>query len=1092
MTDAITTTESKPQWVSLHNHSYYSLLDGLSSPKALATQAKKFGCPAVALTDHGTCAGLYQFQKACKEVDIKPILGIETYFTDNIEIRDKSDKRWHLTLFAKNKKGYENLIALSSTAYIDGFYNKPRIDMNLLKKHREGLIAGSACASGILCGPLLEDEFTKDFANSLTNRYCSEFQELFGDDFYIEIMSNQFDESKKEFSSKLRLAMKRLYEISQEKSIKAIFTCDSHYCLPEDSEVHDTLLSIQTKDTVKNPGRFTYGSKDFYLKSPEQIEALCGKEFKHLMDNTLDLANKVESDIIQPSKDLLPNFPLPKGFATEEDYLKSLLTTGMQVKGLINLPEYRDRILMEFKVIMATGYQRYFLILWDLIKFARDQKIYVGPGRGCFTPENEVICLKNRESTKKTINNIMVGDFVKSHDGKFHEVTKTHAYSVEEEMIKLEMEDGRVIRCTKDHEIYVLRDSAHQWVKASELVEDDLIIEYKNGKISVASVISTNIFSYKGIVHDLTVKDTSSYNINGLIVHNSGVASLCLYCLGVTALDPIKNKLMFSRFLSPDRVSPPDVDLDFDQTRQHEIFDYIVHKYGSDCIARIGTYTSLKAKDAIKRTGKALDIGGDWEKSNHSGGKWDSGKATLSLVDAISKTVPEGPDMNIKNALKESMELRQYESMYPKVFNLADRLQGTLSAAGVHPAGIVICREPVVLHSPLRVNKDVICTQYEMSEVEELGMLKIDVLALSTLTVVDKCLKLIQQRTGVLHDLNSLEPTDANIFNVLNAGQTDGVFQFEGWGITKLLKEIHVDSFDDMVAANAMFRPGTLRAGIHTMYCDYKHGRKEVSYIHPIMKEALGDTYGLMIYQENLTKVAVAMAGLSDSDADKLRKACGKKIPELMEKSKVKFIEGCIKNNIDKPIAEKVFSLIDFFSGYGFNRSHSAAYSFLSYQTAWLKYYFPLEFYCALLSVESDDEKRSNYERCASRFRGHNVQKMISILPVDINSSKLDYSIEGDSLRRPLGSLHGVGEKVSDVVVKNQPYRDFADFVKKTHSQSMNTTVLVALGKAGCFKQWETDAKVLLEQFEKHRDSIRKQKKRDKKYGDFEGSLIDF
>ena len=607
----------------------------------------------------------------------------------------------------------------------------------------------------------------------------------------------------------------------------------------------------------------------------------------------------------------------------------------------------------------------------------------------------------------------------------------------------------------------------------------------------MAKIKSIKRCQYKGKVHDLTVKDTSSYNIEGLVVHNSGVASLCLYCLGVTALDPIKHKLMFSRFLSPDRVSPPDVDLDFDQSRQREIFDYIIKKYGSECIARIGTYTSLKTKDAIKRTGKALDIGEDWERSSHDGSGWDSGKATLSLVDTISKTVPEGADMTIDSALKESAELRQFEAIYPQTFKYANKLQGTLSAAGIHPAGIVICREPVVLHSPLRVNKDVVCTQYEMSEVEELGMLKIDVLALSTLTVVDKCLKLIKERTGVLHELNNLDPTDAKVFGILNDGKTDGVFQFEGWGITKLLKEIHVDSFEDMIVANALFRPGTLRAGIHTLYCDYKHGRKEVTYVHPAMKEALGDTYGMMIYQEGVIKCAVSLAGFTDMEADKLRKAVGKKIPELMAKSKAHFIDGCVKNGSTKEIAEKVFSMIDFFSGYGFNRSHAAAYSFLAYQTAWLKYYYPLEFYCALLSVEGDDDKRLNYERCVTTFRGHNVQRLISVLPVDINNSKLDYNIEGNGLRRPLGSLHGVGEKVSETIVRNQPYRDFSDFVTKTHSQSMNTTVLVALGKAGCFKQWNTDAKTLVDQFEAHRDRLRKQKKRDKIYGESEGTLID-
>ena len=949
----MTEVVAPPNYISLHNHSYYSLLDGLSSPEGLAATAKKHGCSAVALTDHGTCAGLYQFQKACQAEGIKPILGMEAYFVDNIEIKSKGDKRWHLTLWAKNKVGYRNLIALSSQGYIKGFYSRPRIDWNLLRQHSEGIMTSSACAQGILCGPLIAADFTPDVGTELMNKHFDQFLELFKDDFYVEIMAHQFKDEKKEFSEKLRKAMRLLYEKAQQRGVQAIFTCDSHYCMAEDAEAHDVLLSIQTKDTIKNPKRFTYASTDFYLKTPQQVAAICGDEYHHLLDNTLKIADKVENDIIQPSQDLLPNFPLPPGFASEEDYLKSLLENGMRTKGLIDKPEYRARIHDEFKVIMATGYPKYFLILWDIIKYARERGIRVGPGRG------------------------------------------------------------------------------------------------------------------------------------------SGVSSLCLYCLGVTALDPIKHKLMFSRFLSPDRVSPPDVDLDFDQERQREIFDYIIAKYGSDCIARIGTYSSLKAKDAIKRVGKALDIGGDFERSGGTG-EWESGRATLSIVEQISKAVPDGVDVTIDSALRESMELRSYQSQYPQVFDLAKKLQGTLSAAGVHPAGVIICREPVINFSPLRVNKEVVCTQYEMTEVEELGMLKIDILALKTLTVVEKCLRAIQKRTGTLYDPNLLEPNDALVFKMLNNGKTDGIFQFEGHGITGLLQQIHVDSFEDLIVCNALFRPGTLRAGIHSLYCEYKHGQKEVTYVHPRMKEVLADTYGMMIYQENVISVAVAMAGFTDMAADKLRKAVGKKIPELMTKSKKAFVEGCVSNGISPQIGEEVFGLVDYFSGYGFNRSHSAGYSMLAYQTAWLKFYFPLEFYCALLSVEDDDEKRHNYEKCAGNFQGAGMQKPMSVLPVDINHSKLDYVIEADGLRRPLRSVHGVGDKAAEVIVRNQPYDSFASFVAKTFSPSINSAVLMALAKTGCFRGMVSNPQAMMEQFESYRDRARKQKLRDKRYGESEEKLIEF
>ena len=448
----------------------------------------------------------------------------------------------------------------------------------------------------------------------------------------------------------------------------------------------------------------------------------------------------------------------------------------------------------------------------------------------------------------------------------------------------------------------------------------------------MAKIKKIRRFKYKGKVHDLTVPDLSAYNVDGLSVHNSGAGSLCLYVLGITKLDPIKYGLLFERFINPERISPPDVDIDFDYYRRDEIFDYIIRKYGADYCCKIGTYNTFKAKASIRYAAKALDIGGDWEinqaaKKRNPGVKIEMTKRSLDLADYIAKQIPDGPGMTIEEAVKKDDSFRDAMKKYPKLFDCVRHVENAVSSAGVHPAGIIICKDPVVDHIPLRESKGIVCSQFVMSEVEELGFLKLDMLALKTLTVVDDTVQMVKGRYGITLDVDNLEPNDKDVFALFNGDYSNmdnrGIFQFEASGISKLLKNIHVDTFNDLVVCNALYRPGPLGAGVHDLYSDYKHGRKKIEYLHPKMGEVLGETYGIMVFQENIMKVVQILAGWTLGQADWLRKVIGKKKPELIKKEKLDtlFFDGCKKtSNIDEKTSKAIFEQIEYFGGYGFNK----------------------------------------------------------------------------------------------------------------------------------------------------------------------------
>lgn len=944
----------------LHNHSHYSLLDGLATIEKMVACAVNQKYKSLALTDHGSCAGLFNFYSECKSNNIKPILGMEAYTTNDHSVKSKESKNHHLILLAKNSVGYKNLMFLSSFGYLKGFYYKPRIDFNILKEHKEGLIVSTACCYGEIPFLLWEgqDEKAKNIA--------SEYKDVFGDDFYIEIMMHRYKNDNEQQAKERKLANK-LYKLSKTMGIKAICTTDAHYALKQDAKAHEVLLAIQTGTHIKDPDRMTFGSDDFYLKSMQEMAKLYGKT-PDLLTNVEEIVEKIDQNVIVFGEDLLPKFDVPSEFKGDSDYLKALVTDGMKNKNLIGKSEYRKRIKYEMSIIEKVGYTKYFLILWDIINYARTNGIRLGVGRG------------------------------------------------------------------------------------------------------------------------------------------SAVSSLCLYVLGITKLDPIKYDLIFERFLNPDRISPPDVDVDFDYFRRNEIFDYIVRKYGQDYCSKIGTYNSFKAKAVIRYAAKALDIGNDWEyiqeaRKTIPKGKIES-KKSLRKSDEIAKLIPEKPGTTIAESMKIA-DFKQAMKTYPDLLEASLAIEGTLSSAGVHPAGIVVCKDPITNHVPLRISNGIVCSQFEGAEVEKMGLLKFDLLALKTLTVIENTLKMIKERHGISIDIDNLEPNDPAVFKIFSGSNskidTRGIFQFEGYGISRLLKEIRVDRFEDLIVANALYRPGPLGAGVHDLYCDYKHGRKKIEYIHPKMGEALSETYGMMIFQENIMRVAQVMAGFTAAQSDTLRYAIGKKKEDVMAEMNKLFIDGCNKNGVEKKIAEKILEQINYFSGYGFNRSHSAAYSFLAYQMAYLKLYYPIEFMCNLLSSEINNNDKG---KKLNSYIDQSSKMGIKCYKPHINKSGLKFTIDSHNgvevIRSPLTMLKGIGEKAVESIVANQPFKDLKEFIEKVNTQAVNIRVFTSLVNYDCMSEaWNMPKQKILIQYEilkKEIDAKKKKKKTQKKNSEKLGaeSLFDF
>jgi len=893
----------------LHVHSHYSLLDGLPKIDELLDFAKENGMEAVALTDHGVAYGLIEFYKKAKEKGIKPILGEEFYLA--FERMDQKrpnidDKKYHLVLLAKDFEGYQNLVKLTTKAWLEGFYYKPRIDHEILKEHSKGLIALSGCLQGKIPKLILSGKIEE------AQKLALFYQDIFGKgNFYLEL---QYHPNIKEQEK----VNKALIYISQKTGIPLVATNDVHYLRKEDAEAQDILMLINTNAKPDDPERLTMRADDFSFRGEkEMIEAF--KDVPEAIENTQRIAEACNVEI-ELGKVKLPHFPVPEG-KTPDEYLRELCEKGLRKRFKEVTPKIRKRLEYELSIISQMGFSPYFLIVQDFVKWAKENGIVVGPGRG---------------------------------------------------------------------------------------------------------------------------------SVGG---------SLVAYLLGITEVDPLKYNLLFERFLNPERVSMPDIDLDFADTRRDEVIEYVAQKYGRDKVARIITFGTMAARQVVRDVGRALGY-------------------TYNFCDQIAKMIPMSSSLD--QAMNEVYELqRAYrnDAKVKKLIDISKKLEGVARHASTHACGVVISNAPLTELIPLQhasQNDKTIITQYEMRSIEDLGLLKMDFLGLKNLTIIEDTLKLIKKIHGIEIDISKVPFDDEETYKLLQRGDTTGVFQLESSGMKRYLRELKPTQFEDIIAMIALYRPGPLE--LIPEYILRKHGKKKIEYLHPKLEPILKDTYGICIYQEQLMKIAQELAGFTLGEADILRKAVGKKIEDLLLAQKEKFINGMIKNGISKEIAYKIWEWILPFARYGFNASHSTAYAMIAYQTAYLKAHFPLEFMAVLMNSEQKNIDRLKILLEEAKEMG------IKVLPPDINESFTHFTIVGDNLIRfGLEAIKNVGHNVAKEIVKerekNGPYSSLEDFIHRMPIEVLNKKSLESLIKAGAFDKFG-DRGTLLYNLEKILEFAREAQKK--------------
>ena len=900
----------------LHLHTEYSLLDGAARIGDVVAAAAAMGQPAIGITDHGNLYGVVDFVKAAQQHSIKPVIGIEAYFTDGSRFdRPPSDqnKRYHMLLFAENDRGYRNLLQLSSKSFLEGYYYKPRIDIDLLSEHSDGIVATSGCLGGLvpqLLGPdAVSEEGNKGTVRDFDAAVAAagRFQDIFGpDNFFIEIQDHGLAAQER--------IMGDLVDVAKRVGAPLLATNDAHYTRQDEHDAHDALLCIQTGSLRNEPGRLRFEGSEHYLKTAEQMRRLFPEEsFPGACDNTLWIAERVGVDL-QFGQILLPQFPVPES-DTEITFLRRLVEEGTRERyGSEPGAEVWERVEHELKIIEEMGFPAYFLIVWDLIRHARDNGIRVGPGRG------------------------------------------------------------------------------------------------------------------------------------------SAAGSIISYVLRITDIDPLRYGLIFERFLNPGRKSMPDIDMDFDERYRGEMIRYAAEKYGQDRVAQIITFSTIKGKQAVRDSARVL---------GHP----------YSLGDRVAKAMPPSilgkdptldqvlipPDSSAPSEVKDwyanAQGLREmYESDQGvrEVVDVAKGLEGLRRQDSIHAAAVVIAPEPLTNIVPVQRKGEgaETVTQFEMHGVEDLGLLKMDFLGLRNLSIIERCLELLEESAGDRIDIDNVPLDDQMTFELLQTGNTIGVFQMEGTAMRALIRSLKPDSFDDVIALVALYRPGPMGANMHNLYADRKNGRAPVEELHPAVTESLSDTYQIMVYQEQVMEVARDLAGYTMADADNLRRAMGKKIKSVMEAEEEKFVAGCLDRGHTEETGREMFRLIAHFAGYGFNKSHSAGYGLVAYQTAYLKAHYPAEYLASLLTATKKDKDRTAIYLNECRQMG------IQVLVPDVNESESDFTVREGRIRFGLSAVRNVGEGVVEKIAEardDEPFESFLDFVNRVDVSALNRRTVESLVKAGAF-----------------------------------------
>ena len=895
---------------------------------------------SIAITDHGVMYGCVAFYKEAVAQGIKPIVGCEIYVAAksmDIKVNDKENSTHHLVLLVKNDEGYQNLMKITSEASIRGFYYKPRVDHEFLRKHSKGLIALSACLGGEVQSWILKDNYEKAKETALL------YKDIFKEGFYLEIQNHGMEEQKKVIDWNIR--------ISKETGIPLVATNDVHYIYQKDSEAHDVLMCIQTGKTIDDTNRRRYPSDQFYLKSQEEMWDIFSF-VPEALENTRKIAEECNFDYeFHVSK--LPKFPVPEGMEPYE-YLKNICYSGLierydAFKEFRNKPlnveefvdyykeneegcGYIERLEYELSVIKQMGYVDYFLIVWDFIRFANENGIPTGPGRG------------------------------------------------------------------------------------------------------------------------------------------SAAGSIVAYTLGITKIDPIKYSLLFERFLNPERVSMPDIDSDFCYERRQEVIDYVVEKYGINNVSQIITFGTMAARACIRDVGRAMNY-------------------SYAEVDRIAKMIPTMLNITIDKALEINPELKEAYNNEERVKALIDvsrSLEGLPRHSSTHAAGVVIASRPLVEYVPLQKNEDSIVAQFDMTTLEELGLLKMDFLGLRTLTVINDAVKMVEENRGIVLDLDKIDFDDQEVYKMIGEGKTAGVFQLESPGMTSFMKELKPDSLEDIIAGISLYRPGPM-AEIPN-YIEGKKNPDRIKYVTPELEDILDVTYGVIVYQEQVMQIVMKLAGYSMGRSDLVRRAMSKKKHKVMEEERKNFIygianedgtvevPGCLRNGISEEAANKIFDQMMDFASYAFNKSHAAAYAIVGYQTAYLMRYYPVETIAAMLnSVMGISEKVANYINFAESLG-------IQVLPPDINESYSKFTVKGDKIRFGLAAIKNVGYNVVESIVdsrnKKGTFESLMDFINKLDLSAVNKRAIESLIKAGALDCFEVFRSRLLAVYEKLMDGISSEKKR--------------
>ena len=915
-------------FVHLHVHTEYSLLDGSNKIKEYVARVKELGMNSAAITDHGVMYGVIDFYREARAQGIKPILGCEVYVAPGSrfdkEAAGGEDRYYHLVLLAENNQGYQNLMKIVSTGFVEGFYYKPRVDKEVLRKYHEGIICTSACLAG---------EVQKYIQRGMYEEACrsaKEYEEIFGKgNFFLELQDHGLPEQKQVNQALLRM--------SRELGIELVATNDIHYTYAEDVKPHDILLCLQTGKRLSDEDRMRYEGGQYYVKSPEEMARLFPYALQAL-ENTQKIADRCNVEI-EFGVTKLPKYDVPEGY-TSWEYLNKMCWDGFAERYPDDDGHLKDQLTYELSIIQKMGYVDYFLIVWDFIKYARDHGIAVGPGRG------------------------------------------------------------------------------------------------------------------------------------------SAAGSLVSYTLGITNIDPAKYQLLFERFLNPERVSMPDIDVDFCFERRQEVIDYVVRKYGKDRVAQIVTFGTLAARGVLRDVGRVMDL-------------------PYAFVDSIAKMVPQELNITLDKALQMNPEFRNLYETNEQVKELVDmskRLEGLPRHTSMHAAGVVISQKAVDEYVPLsRASDGSVTTQFTMTTLEELGLLKMDFLGLRTLTVIQNAVQMAEKSSGVKIDIDHIDYDDKAVLDSLGTGKTDGVFQLESTGMKNFMKELKPQSLEDIIAGISLYRPGPM--DFIPQYIRGKNNPDSITYDCQELESILEPTYGCIVYQEQVMQIVQKLAGYTLGRADLVRRAMSKKKAAVMQQERQNFVygneaehvPGCISNGIPEKVANKIYDDMIDFAKYAFNKSHAAAYAVVAYQTAWLKYYYPVEFMAALMTSVIDNSTKVSEYILVCRQMG------IQILAPDINESVGVFSVSDGAIRYGLNAIKSVGKPVIEELIRERetggPFKDLADFIDRTSGKEVNKRTVENFIKAGAFDSFGANRRQMMMIYGQMMDDVAQKKKKD-----FAGqmSLFDF